>query len=158
MKTLDLYLNSSLKEKATAFILLSQFENQQIPIETLLNFYIFVIIKPTSWCCFVNCNSSCSCRDTPWRLHYTHMHSSPTLHPSAFASQYLPCPFQTRQHNNRPFSFWSILLLLADLLVLFSWHKHRAVFAGCQCVGSKTSRPHPIFSCKTRCQVLNVTW
>lgn len=45
----------------------------------------------------------CVEKDTPCRLHYTHT-TTPTPYLSTLASQYLPCPFQTRQHDNQPFS------------------------------------------------------
>lgn len=48
---------------------------------------------------------------TKWSLISTKTHPvdalrqtlNPPLHLRAFASQYLPCPFQTQQHDNQPF-------------------------------------------------------
>lgn len=40
-------------------------------------------------------------KDTPCRC--TQADTQPPLHLRAFASQYLPCPFQTQQHDNQPF-------------------------------------------------------
>lgn len=63
--------------------------------------------------------------DTPCRL-YALRHTQPPLYLTAFASQYLPCPFQTQQHDNHPFISLSslspsILPPSAILLAIQTW-------------------------------------
>lgn len=59
-------------------------------------------------------------KDTPCRC--TQADTQPPLHLRAFASQYLPCPFQTQQHDNQPFISLSSLSpsILPPSAILFA--------------------------------------
>lgn len=75
------------------------------------SFHIFFYLNVIFWgvqayCCFysvTHCYNGSIYGETHPVDYITHT-PTPTLYLSTLASQYLPCPFQTRQHDNQPFS------------------------------------------------------